>query len=62
MTLLEDLFGGPEYSHPKLRLWAAKLDAGLTATVEIHRPWDGIMRQRPEISHRVSLGFGRAGW
>jgi hypothetical protein len=49
MTQLDDLFGGPEYDHPKLRLWIARLDAGETATVEVRRPWDGIMRQRPEL-------------
>jgi hypothetical protein len=49
MNAVDELFGGPDYDHPKLRAWAARLAAGETALLQVRRPWDGFTRSRPEL-------------
>lgn len=49
MSKLDELFDGPDYDHPKLRAWAARLESGQRAVLSVRRPWEGITRRAPEI-------------
>jgi hypothetical protein len=58
MNAVDELFGGPDYDHPKLRAWAMRLAGGETALVQVRRPWNGITRLRPELFIEFSSPAG----